>query len=682
MIVATLGHVDHGKTALVRALTGIDADRLPEEKARGMTIDLGFAYRRLVIPAPLSAVPAAPVIPAKAGTHLRTVPPPGTPVGPHLLAFIDVPGHERFIRNMLAGVGAIDMGLLVVAADDGVMPQTREHVAIAGLLRLRRMALVVTRIDKVEPARVDAVVADARRLLVQAGFDGVAAFRTSPTRGDGIPALVRHLEAQAAALPVRPADGLARFAVDRVFTVKGAGTVVTGTLLDGRIAGGDELVASPSGRAVRVRGLRMHDGPVDAALAGQRCALNLAGVPPGDLARGDCLVAAALHRPSRRFDVKLRMLAEAPAATSGLQLHVGTACAGVRVAAMHAAADGHVFATLIAERDLCVHRDDRFVLRDPTRQSTLGGGRILDPFAPVERASTPGRLERLRALDGVHPVQVLRDLARATPCVDLAAFAVGWRLADAREAAGQAALRVVAGTFAFQPWRIDDLRGAIHASLAAHHARDAGAGGMPVDELARTTAARLPRACFDEVLQRLAGEGAVAIHAGAARLAGHRARVDPQESRLWERVHPRLAAAGFAPPRVDELAQRLQVDAAVLHRVLQRKVGEGETLRLGDDRYTVRDVLPLAARAAVRVAQACGNGRFTAAQFRDAIGTGRDLAIAWLDCLDRHRLTLRIGDARRVTALASTVRAGTRAAGQRRRQNWRRHHRFGAPDTR
>jgi selenocysteine-specific elongation factor len=650
VIVAALGHVDHGKTALVRALTGVDTDRLPEEKQRGMTIDLGFAYRR-------------------------------TPAG--LIAFVDVPGHERFVRNMLAGVGAVEFGLLVVAADDGVMPQTREHVAIAGLLQLRRMLLVVTKVDRVDAVRADGVVAQARELLREHGLREEQVFRVSPTRGDGIPALARYLDA--AAFPARPMapGGLARFAIDRAFMLKGTGTVVTGTVVDGAIEVGDELVLSPSGQAVRVRALRMHDAHVRQARAGERCAVQLAGVSADEVERGQWIVCPALHRPTRRIDVKLHGLPgiDLPTGRSQLQLHVGTAAVTVRLLALHPAADGASFATLLAERELCVHRDDRFVLRDPARQRVIGGGRVLDPFAPVERAKAPGRIDRLRALDGESMVDVLRGLAACVGAVDQDTFAAAWRLApsDARAAGGHAGLQLVAGRFGMTPSAIDELRGAIHAALAAH-AVPAADHVMTVDALAKAVAGRLPRECFDEVLQHSAQQGTVVLRGGGARLAGGTRARDADDMRLWRRVHPKLVAAGFVPPRVDDLAQRLQVDAQSLRRMLQRKVGEGATLRLDEHRYALRDMQPKAAGIASKLARAAPDGRFTAAQFRDAIGTGRDLAIAWLECLDRSRVTLRLGDVRRVTALATGVPAAAPAAAPRRRRNWRRGHRFAGLD--
>jgi selenocysteine-specific elongation factor len=674
MICATLGHVDHGKTALLRALTGIDADRLPEEKARGMTIDLGFAYRRADAVTTASAVIAAnAVIPAKAG--IQSCPQSARP----LIAFVDVPGHERFIRNLLAGVCAIDMALLVVAADDGVMPQTREHVAIAGLLRIPRIVVVVTKVDRVEAQRVEAVVGQARALLREHGLREDRVFRVSPTRGDGIPALARFLDAQAVASTPRSTAGLVRFTIDRAFAVKGAGTVVTGTVVDGCITNDCELVLSPSGKGVRVRGLRVHDAPVPQACAGERCAIQLAGLSLDEVGRGEWLVSPSLHRPTRRIDLQLRAVAGEALVPhrSQLQLHVGTDAVSARLVALHPAADGMFFATLTADREVCVHRDERFILRDPARQCVVAGGRVLEPFAPMERSTAPGRIERLRALDGASAVQVARDLARATGHVSPGAFGVAWKLdgQQVRSIVAAAGLVMLGPDAAVEPARMAELRGEVHAALAAHHARDPRSAGMPLAEL-HDVVRGLPASCIDEVVQWLASAGALVVHGGRVRLSAHKPVADAHEEALWRRVRPKLVKAGALPPRVDELAVRLDADAAGLLDLLRRKVGEGELLRLADDRYAARQCVDSVVRLARRVACLQADGRFTAAQFRDALGSGRGTAIEWLEWLDRQRITVRVGDLRRMTARADAL-AVVPATPAGKKATWRRRHRFG-----
>jgi len=362
MILATAGHIDHGKTALIRALTGVDADRLPEEKRRGLTIDLGFAYATL---------------------------PDGTELG-----FVDVPGHERFLSNMLAGVLSIDRVLLVVAADDGPRPQTLEHLDILALIGIDDITGVVTKIDRVERGRADAVAAETGALLVAAGFPQPAIFPVSSRTGEGIPALAAHLQksAQAAARSrmAASASGLFRMPIDRAFTLPGIGLVVTGTIAAGTVAPGDRLVLSPQGTPVRVRGLHGHNRPIEAAAAGERCAINLAGSFPegGEPRRGDWILAAERHAPTTRLDLSLRVsrYAEAPL-RDGLpvHLHLGTADTVGRAAVLGSreiAPGESGFVQLDLEHPVGTLSGDRAVLRDHAARRTLAGGRVVDPFAP------------------------------------------------------------------------------------------------------------------------------------------------------------------------------------------------------------------------------------------------------------------------------------------------------------
>jgi selenocysteine-specific elongation factor len=382
MIIGTAGHVDHGKTALVRALTGIDTDRLKEEKARGISIDLGFAY----LPAPNGAV----------------------------LGFVDVPGHEKFVHNMLAGAGGIDFALLVVAADDGVMPQTREHLAIVDLLSISRGLVALTKIDLVADDRREAVRAEIARALEATSLTGSDIVPVSAVSGEGIEALRDRLFAQAQATEHTPAQGRFRLAVDRSFTLTGVGTVVTGTVLSGTIAVGDQVTVSPSGLSARARSIHAQNRAAERGQAGERCALNLAGegIAKDLFHRGDVVLDPALHAPTDRIDAHLRLLASERkpiAQWTPVRLHHAAAEVGTRVVLLGdepiTPGDQGVV-QLVLERPIAAAVGDRFVLRNTSAQRTIGGGVLLDLRGPVRKRRTPERTVQL----GAHAI---RDPERA-----------------------------------------------------------------------------------------------------------------------------------------------------------------------------------------------------------------------------------------------------------------------------
>ncbi|MFM6990431.1 MAG: selenocysteine-specific translation elongation factor, partial [Rhodoferax sp.] len=392
MIVGTAGHIDHGKTSLVKALTGVDTDRLKEEKERGITVDLGFAY--------------LPV-------------PGGQPMG-----FVDVPGHERLVRNMLAGATAIDHVLLVIAADDGPMPQTREHLAILDLLMLNQGTVALTKCDLVEPARLDAVRQDIDALLRGTALQGAPIFPVSAVTGAGLPALkARLLEAQAMATVNAPRlESGFRLSIDRSFSLAGVGTVVTGGCYSGSVAVGDTLTLSPGGRAVRVRGIHAQNQKAEAGHAGQRLAINLAGVEKAEVKRGDWLLAPALHLPTQRIDGRMRLLASEPAALAqwtAVHLHIGAEDVMARVLVLEEGAvqpGAQAYVQLELERPIACLHGDRFVLRDASGQRTLGGGVVIDALAAPARRKKPQRVALLRALDNPDAAQAFQsELALQLP---------------------------------------------------------------------------------------------------------------------------------------------------------------------------------------------------------------------------------------------------------------------------
>ena len=627
MIVATAGHIDHGKTLLVGKLTGMDTDRLPEEKARGISIDLGFAHAEL----------------------------DGAPV-----SFVDVPGHERFIRSMLAGVCAIDAALLVVAADDGVMPQTLEHVAILGLLGVSHGVVAITKSDRVPPERVEAVGREVRALLASTRLASYAIVPVSSVTGEGL-AEVRGALARLAGHAHRgKAEGQNfRLAIDRAFTIAGTGTVVTGTVFNGTVAIGDRLVVSPRGHSVRVRGIQVHGKAVEVAQATQRCALSLAGADTEMAARGDWLVDPAVHAPTRRLDARVRLLAaESRPLAHWTPVHVHLATVDVlgRVAIPNSgsiAPGQSALVQIVLERPIGALRGDRFVLRDVSARRTLGGGSVIDPFAPARRRAMPARLAELDALERDAPEEVLAGLLDATQAgVDLDRFArvmnlTPERASRARETVKAAVLGkdpAIAVSQAF----LEALQARILQSLRAFHAGNPQASAMAYAALHAAAAPALSAASLHAVLREMAARGAIIVANDTARLAGHDETSNPADLATWNKVRAELARAGAVAPTMAELAAAIGAREPALRDFLHRKAKGGEIVKVGTDRFYLRATMDRFAQAARDVARAAASGLFTPAQFRDATGTTRAIAIPVLEALDRMGITQRVGDNRRV----------------------------------
>lgn len=628
MIVATAGHIDHGKTRLVRAITGVDTDRLPEEKARGISIDLGFAHWR---------------------------PADGPEVG-----FVDVPGHERFVRNMLAGVCGIDFALLVVAADDGVMPQTVEHVQILDLLGIRSGLAVVTKIDRSSAGRIEEVRREIATLLEGTSLGNIAILEVSAATGQGIDQLKAAIAHAAVQCQAMAHEGhYFRLAVDRAFTIGGSGTVVTGTVFAGEVAAGARLCVSPSGVPVRVRGLRMHGADIARVHAGQRCALNLTGIGVDDVARGDWICDHAIHAPVQRVDAQLALLpgqATVLTAATHVHVHLGAGDEMARVAPLrgHAVAPGtRVPVQLVFDRPVGALHGDRFIVRDSAARRTLGGGVVLDPFAIAARRRSAERLAVLEALASASPADALRrwlDLAKAG--VDLDQFETMFNMRPDVARSLYRSLDVVAVGDAPRVGLPREAHGAVskrvQRRLAEHHASQPTALGMREADLHAATAPSLALGTFQSLLQELAQARLVTLGGGVARLPMHDATDNPADRALWERVYPALLDAGPHAPTIVDLAKDVGVDPRTLRDVLFRRRAPGAVYRVADDRFYLRATLATFAATAASISSAAPGGMFTAAQFRDAVGTGRTLAIQILECLDTLGITLRVGDARRM----------------------------------
>ncbi len=654
MIVGTAGHIDHGKTSLVRALTGIDTDRLPEEKARGITLDLGFAY----------------VLLDNGG----------------VLGFVDVPGHERLVHTMIAGASSIGMALLVVAADDGLMPQTREHLQILSLLGISRAVVALTKIDLVDPDRAIEVELDIAALLNGTELAGAAVFPVSATTGAGIAPLRTRLltEATCQANPdVRrpdvqrtlvqrtdvqwPGDRRFRLAVDRGFSLAGAGTVVTGSVVAGEVRVGQSMLILPSGLHARVRGIHVANRAVAQAETGERCALNLIGpgIRKDAIGRGDWVVAPDAGTVTRSCDVSLRLLAtERFALKPGtpVLLHHGAGQAAARVLLLDPAilppgATG--LAHLALDRPLPLRHGDRLVLRDIAASRTIAGGRALDPRPPKRHRRQPARLDLLRALSttdthravvgllGEPPFLVRRDVLQAD-----------WGLTDSGLAA------VLPDTLAIASWlasaaSMTALTREVTDVLADFHARQPAEPGITMEALRLALPTRLTRDGFAALAAHLIASGVLAAAAHLLRMPGHRGGLAGEDMRLWDRLRPILETDPYRPPLLREAAERTGAAEVALRRACKGFARMGLVVEVAPDRFFARAAVVAMAEVAHALAAEVGGDGFTAARFRDRLGNGRQLAIQVLDYFDRRGLTVRRGDLRRAGKSPRAVFGGS-----------------------
>ncbi len=631
MIIGTAGHIDHGKTALVRALTGVDTDRLKEEKARGISIDLGFAY-----------------LPTSDGS---------------VLGFVDVPGHERFVHTTVAGASGIDFVILVIAADDGIMPQTREHLAIIELLGVKRGVVALTKADLVSVARRPEVVAEIATALTLTSLAGAPIIPVSTVSGEGIPELKQRLVEASRTGARRSARGRFRLAVDRSFNLVGAGTVVTGTVLSGQISVGDRIVVSPSGLPARVRSIHAQNRPCERGFAGERCALNLTGdgISKDTVHRGDVIVDPVLHAPADRIDALLRLLpSEAKPVSQWMpvRLHHAAAEVGARVVLLtdeHLGPGGEKPVQLVLETPIAAAVGDRFVLRDTSSQRTIGGGRFLDLRAPARKRRTAGRMAQLDARAIEEPAGALAALLdRAPGYVDLSAFARDFALADdeiARVGEALGVVRIAAkGTeIALGAAMWTRFKGILTSTLAAFHDANPDLPGIGLERLRLQIEPRLPVPTFAAALHDMAEDGEVGLDGAWARLAGHAVRLTAEDEKLWESIAPLLAGAErFRPPRVRDISGLLRVPEADVRRVAKLLGRLGRLDEVAHDHFFLRGTVAEMVRILANIASASERGEFTVAQFRDRVDNGRKVAIQILEFFDRHGVTLRRADQRRM----------------------------------
>jgi selenocysteine-specific elongation factor len=631
MIIATAGHIDHGKTALVRALTGVDTDRLAEERARGISIDVAFAHRLTADGPPLS--------------------------------FVDVPGHERFVKNMLAGVAAVDCALLVIAADDGPMPQTREHLEILDLLGIDALFVALTKIDRVEAGRVAEAAREIDELLAATRFRSARTFRVSARSGAGLDELLDALSDHAADRGVRDSNAMFRMAIDRAFSLAGIGPVVTGSVASGAVAVGDTLAVTPCGAAVRVRSLRVHGTETQRAAAGSRCAVALAGADPhrAEIGRGAWLVAPPLHRPTRSVVLRMRSCRGTPALRSGVSVHLygGTADVPARlwlldIDMLGPGAEG--WALLRTARPMCAVRGDRMIVRDQAAQRTLGGGMVAEPFAGEDAMNRVQRVAAVEHLAGAEAAAAFAGLAATSPHgVDPQRFRAAWNLSQAafqsaiaatpvRPAQWRGATRLVSAVVCEQ------MAAAVCVALNDHHVRVPHSVGPAVRELAAIVNARHAPLAFEVALQKLISDRKVVRHGAAMRLAGHVPQLAAGDAARWAGVRRRMAAGGLRPPRVRQLAAETGIELESLERLLRCAVDAGLTFRVAPNRFFLPQQLARLGVVAHRLASCNADRAFSASEFKDASGIGRNLAIRVLEYFDGAGLTRRVGDCRRLIA--------------------------------
>ncbi|MDR5828315.1 selenocysteine-specific translation elongation factor [Caballeronia sp. LP006] len=614
MIVGTAGHIDHGKTTLVRALSGVDTDRLKEEKARGISIELGYAY---------------------------------VPLGDGgVLGFIDVPGHEKLVHTMAAGACGIDFALVVIAADDGVMPQTREHLAILQLLGVKDGAVAVTKSDRVDAARLNEVHAEIAALLAGTALQDAPLFNTNATRDDdsGVAALNAHLHDVAMHWRARRDDGFFRLAVDRVFTLAGQGTVATGTVFTGQTKVGDTLALAPrEGEApVRVRSIHAQNRASETGRAGERCALNLAGIEKDALSRGDWILDARLARASERIDVELTLLADtSPALThwSPLHVHLGTMHRVAHIALL----DGETLAAgqtarvqLVFDKPVCALPGDRFIVRNAQADKTVGGGRVLDPFAPARKRRTPQRHAWLDALTAMLDTGAIGELFAQSPYGlprSLVEHLAGRTLGSMTQPDGLRSIPIHDDALLISVARWDALHACLTDALAAFHERFADEQGPDTARLRRMAAPLAPEALWRALIDDAVTQGTIARSGPWLHLPSHTVTLDAAEDALARVVLSSIEEGRFDPPWVRDLATTHGVPEDAVRRLLRKLSRRGDVFQVVRDLFYGRASIAALARLAAEHANA--NGAIGAAAFRDASALGRKRAIQVLEFFDR-----------------------------------------------
>jgi selenocysteine-specific elongation factor len=627
IIIGTAGHIDHGKTALVRALTGIDTDRLEEEKRRGITIDLGFAHLELA---------------ASSGEKLRC-------------GFIDVPGHERFVRNMLAGVGGIDLVLLVVAADESIKPQTREHFEICRLLSIQRGITVITKSDLVDEDTLNVVRLEVEEFVRGSFLDTSRSpvVAVSARTGAGLDELKREISRLALEVPSRDTEALFRLPIDRVFVMKGFGTVVTGTLIAGKIQKEDEAQIFPVRRRVRIRGVQVHGSGTDKASAGQRTALNLSGATVEELARGMTLAVPGVLEPSQQFDVQLALLKDAKPLKNRARVHLHAySSETIAEVTLHQGSElkpgASAFARLRTEDPLLLLPGDRLILRQFSPVITIGGGAVLDAF-PLRRQKKDALLQLLpvlasgsrrdvlaarilrRGQDGLALADAVREMGlRRSVLEPLAAD-----LQQRKQITRAADLLVAAEAFA-------EARTRAVAALDAFHKANPLVAGISKEELREKLG--LSAEVMQTVLAELVASKKAEVAGEQVRLAGRGVELKDEESKAKKEIEQAFAAAGLKVPYMDEVLSKLPVDHARAQKLVTLLLRDRVLIKLADNLVFHQNALQ--GLRQIMTDYKTKSPKIDVGRFKDLTGVSRKYAIPLLEYLDRERVTRRVGDER------------------------------------
>jgi len=633
VIIGTAGHVDHGKTTLIRALTGVDTDRLKEEKDRGISIELGFAPFDL---------------------------PSGRRAG-----VVDVPGHERFIKNMLAGAGGIDLVLLVVAANESVMPQTLEHLHILNLLGIEKGVIAVTKIDTVDEEWHELVREEVREAVAGTFLTAAPVVSVSAVTGQGLAELKTVIDTLAADAGGKNAARDFRLPVDRVFTIRGAGTVVTGTLVAGTVRAGDAAEILPQRLTARVRQLQVHGDKVEAAEAGQRAAVNLAGVEVSELERGNVVAAPGTLHPTQALDAKLELLTvrftpeplRPLRNRTRIRFYTGTQEIMGRVVLLdkeEIAPGETAYVQFFLEEAAVVGRGDRFIIRSYSPLTTLGGGTVIEPYAKKHRRFRDEVLAELQVKEKGAPDELLEQAVRqaASP------FLTGEELAKAlpglagelneitgeMAAAGRLLVLPAGNKLYIHPERYEGLRCQAEEMLGRFHKQQPLKLGLPQEELRTKLFAALTPRVFAEVLNYLAADGVLAVENQKVRRPEHTITFSPAEAAVKAKLDAAYAEKPFAPPAAGELAAAEKLDPDLVERVIDALVELGEFVRLSGEVALARTAVEAAKeKAAAHIAV---NGSITLAEFRDLLETSRKYALPLLEHFDEIKFTRRIGDKR------------------------------------
>ncbi len=639
IIVGTAGHIDHGKSALVRALTGTDPDRLEEEKRRGITIDIGFATIDL-------------------DSQYR-------------LGFVDVPGHERFVKNMLAGVGGIDLVLLVIAADESIQPQTREHFDICRLLEIPRGLIVLTKSDLVDSDTLELAKLDVEEFVQGSFLEGAAVLAVSSRTGAGLAELREALRRVAAEVPAKDSSRHFRLPIDRAFVMKGFGTVITGTLVSGQIRKETEVEVHPTGKKLRVRGIQVHGRAVDTAFAGQRTALNLSGAETGELVRGMTLTEPGRFVGTRRVDCLLQLLPSAPPLKNGAQVHfhVGTAEMIATAVCLEGPQDGsaekrvppgHTAFVQFRLRDpVLLLPGDHFIIRKLSPLLTIGGGRVLDNWVPTStvsvRAVKPQEMhQHLEVLNWANREEILNEIVRCSPgrwmaMEDLIAR-TGWLPEECRQAVGALGQAGQLTVLSEKPLRfaqtayLQELTAAVLDSLQRFHQTNPLLPGASLEAMRAKALSRAPSLLADEVLRQLVERKLIVVSGEIIRLGSHKIVLKEDEAQAKQQIARAFEKAGLTVPSVKEVLQKLPLERLRAEKILQILIQEGALVRVSEELVfhstTLRQLRHLLAQFKLR------NDRISVSAFKDLAQVSRKYAIPLLEYLDRERVTRRAGDER------------------------------------